>query len=281
MWYVLASVVCSVAVSVLLKLARRLGIDVGQAVAWNYVVAAAAALLALRPDWEPLARLAAPWWALGLLGVLLPTIFLALAASVRHAGIVRSDAAQRLSLVLSLAAAFTLFGEQLTLLKLAGCVLGLVAMAGMVWREGAGGSGERKAWLWPLVVFAGFGAIDILFKRVAASGVPLGSALAAVFALALLVAFAIELAQRTRWTWQGFAGGVLLGLLNFGNILFYLRAHRALPHDPALVFAGVNLGVVALGALVGMLAFREKLGRLNLAALSLAFGAIVLLTLAL
>ncbi|HET7561731.1 MAG TPA: EamA family transporter [Rhodanobacteraceae bacterium] len=282
MLYVLASVVCSVAVSVLLKLARRWHIDVGQAVAWNYVVAGTATLLALRPEWTPLAHAQPPWLALVLLGILLPTIFLALAASVRHAGIVRSDAAQRLSLVLSLGAAFTLFGEQLTLLKLAGCTLGLVAMAGMVWRGGATArdAANGKAWLWPLVVFAGFGIIDILFKRVAASGVPLGTALAVVFALALLTAFAIELARRSRWTWQGFAGGVALGLFNFGNILFYLRAHRALPHDPSLVFAGVNLGVVALGAGVGMLVFRERLGRINLAALGLALFAIAMLALA-
>lgn len=282
MIYVLACVVCSVAVSVLLKLARRLGIDVGQAIAWNYVVAAVATLAILRPEWTQLSRTNVPWFALALLGILLPTIFLALAASVRHAGIVRSDASQRLSLVLSLAAAFLLFGEHATAMKLAGCVLGLAAMAGIVWRGGVvtRDGANFKTWLWPLVVFAGFGFIDILFKRVAASGVPLGSALAIVFALALIVAAAIELAGRRRFNLRSLIGGVALGLFNFGNILFYLRAHRALPHDPSLVFASVNLGVVALGAIVGMLAFRERLGRVNLAALGLALVAIAVLTLA-
>jgi hypothetical protein len=40
---------------------------------------------------------------------------------------------------------------------------------------------------------------------------------------------------------------VALGLANFGNILFYLRGHRALPQYPALVFVSTNIGVVALG----------------------------------
>jgi drug/metabolite transporter (DMT)-like permease len=79
------------------------------------------------------------------------------------------------------------------------------------------------------------------------------------------------------WTLGGLAAGLLLGLFNFANILFYLRAHRALPGRPALVFAGMNLGVVVLGALVGLLAFRERLSRLNLAGLGLAVLAIVLL----
>jgi drug/metabolite transporter (DMT)-like permease len=279
MIYVLLSVVCSVLVSVLLKLARRFDIDVGQAIAWNYVVASALTWAVLQPSLTMLRQPAVPWLALAALGILLPTIFLALAASVRHAGIVRSDAAQRLSLLLSLLAAFALFGEQLTTSKALGIALGLLALLCMVWRNSHGvtNSGAASS-LYPLLVFGGFGTIDILFKRVALAGVPLGASLQAMFALALLVAFALQLWRRTqgqtRFTARSALAGVLLGLFNFGNILFYLRGHRALPQHPSLVFASMNLGVVALGALVGLLLFRERLSRLNLAGVALALVAI-------
>jgi len=128
MSFVLLSVICSVLVSVLLKLTRAWRIDVGQAIAWNYLVAGALTIALLRPQLGSLEASGTPWLALLALGVLLPTIFLALAAAVRHAGIVRSDAAQRLSLVLSLLAAFLLFGEQLTFAKTAGMAVGLVAL---------------------------------------------------------------------------------------------------------------------------------------------------------
>jgi len=279
MIYVLLSVVCSVLVSVLLKLARRAGIDVGQAIAWNYVVTSALTALLLQPTLASLREPGVPWLALAALGILLPTIFLALAASVRHAGIVRSDAAQRLSLLLSLLAAFALFGEQLTGFKTLGIALGLLALLCMVWRSGHGTAEHGAAgWLYPLAVFGGFGVIDVLFKRVALAGVPLGASLQAMFALALLVAFALQLWRRlqgqTRFTTRSALAGVLLGLANFGNILFYLRGHRALPQHPSLVFASMNLGVVALGALVGLLVFRERLSRLNLAGVALALLAI-------
>ena len=278
MTYVLLAALCSVLVSVLLKLARRFDIEVGQAIAWNYVATGALTLLALRPPLQPLRHADAPWLTLIALGVLLPTIFLALAASVRHAGIVRSDAAQRLSLLIPLLAAFTLFGQPVDGLKLLGCGLGLLALACMVWRAPST-IAERGAarWGWPLAVFAGFGLIDVLFKRVAAAGLPLGSSLLAVFALALLVAFAIQLARRTRFTLRSALGGLLLGLCNFANILFYLRAHRALPDQPALVFASMNLGVVMLGAVVGVALFKERLGRVNALGLLLALVAITLL----
>ena len=278
MQYVLLAALCSVLVSVLLKLARRFDIDVGQAVAWNYVAALALALLVLQPPTDALRGPAAPWFALAALGLLLPTIFLALAASVRHAGIVRSDAAQRLSLLIPLLAAFTVFGQPADGMKLLGCALGLLALGCRVWRgKQDDGGGAAARWQWPLAVFAGFGLIDVLFKRVAAAGLPLGSSLLAVFALALVVAFAIQFARRARFTLRSALGGLLLGACHFATIAFYLQAHRALPERPALVFASMNLGVVALGALVGVALFRERLGRLNVLGLLLAFVAIALL----
>lgn len=275
MIHILVAALCSVLVSVLLKRARRRGIDVGQAIAWNYVATLALTLVVLRPPLAPLqAANAATWVTLGALGLLLPTIFLALAASVRHAGIVRSDAAQRLSLLVPLLAAFTLFGQPARDVQLLGCALGLLALACMVWRSGGG---DRAHWGWPLTVFAGFGLIDVLFKRVAATGLPLGSALLAVFALALLIAFALPFARRSRPTLRSALGGLLLGACNFANILFYLRAHRALPDNPALVFASMNLAVVVLGTVTGVALFRERLSRINAAGLLLALAAIALL----
>jgi drug/metabolite transporter (DMT)-like permease len=281
MIYLLLAALCSVLVSVLLKLARRFEVDVGQAIAWNYVVAAAASVLAFAPAPAALHVATRAWPALLGLGVLLPTIFLALAASVRHAGIVRSDVAQRLSLLISLLAAFALFGEPLTAAKGAGIALGFAALAGLVWRPvGRVGEGAGR-WGYPLLVFAGFGVIDVLFKRVAQAGVPLGAALLAMFVLALLVSLVLQgwrlACGQAHLRVRSLVAGLLLGLLNFANILFYLRAHQALPGRPALVFAGMNLGVVALGALAGMAVFRERLSRFNLAGLALAVLAIALL----
>ncbi len=272
-----AAVVCSVLVSVLLKLAPRWRIGIDQAVAWNYLVAGGASLVLLAPQASPELPARLPWPVLGALGVLLPTIFLVLARAVREAGIARSDVAQRLSLLLPLLAAFVLFGERLSALKLAAATLGLVALAALTWRGADAAAAPRGSARWLLLVFVGFGVIDILFKRLAAGGLAFGAVLPVVFALAFVVAAAIVLLRRRRPDWRSAAGGLVLGVLNFGNILFYLRAHRALPDAPALVFAGMNLGVVALGAMLGLLVFHERLSRLNLLGLGLAPVAIVLL----
>nr|WP_199042660.1 EamA/RhaT family transporter [Dyella sp. ASV24] len=279
MVYVLLSVICSVLVSVLLKLARRLSVDVGQAIAWNYVATSALTAMVFHPSLSVLTSPQAPWLGFIGLGLLLPLIFLALAASVSSAGIVRTDAAQRLSLLISLLAAFLLFGEALSVGKGMGIALGLAALLCMVWRATPAGAAQgERGWLWPCVVFVGFGVIDILFKRVAVAGAPFEASLQAMFALAFVVSLVILLWRRwhdrTFFTLRDAVAGLLLGAANFGNIVFYLRGHRALPDHPSLVFASMNLGVVALGALVGTVAFRERLSWVNGVGVLLALGAI-------
>ena len=281
--YLLASVTCSVTVAVLLKLARRYDVDVRQAITMNYAVAALLCWAVLKPDPAALLAPHTPWAVLAALGVLLPSVFLAMAAAVRHAGIVRSDAAQRLSLFIPLLAAFLLFGEPVSGRKLAAILLAFCALACLLRRPstdtgtGTGTAPGRGMWLWPLVVWAGYGVIDILFKQVARAGTAFAAGLLLAFVLAGGLMLAYLLARRVRWQRRHLLAGVALGVFNFGNILTYIRAHQSLPEHPALVFASMNMGVITLGTLVGALVFREPLTRVNGLGIALALAAIVLM----
>lgn len=288
MIFIALSVVCSVVVSVLLKLAPRYGIDVRQAITGNYLVATLLTVLLLdpRPSLLELPAAHPAWRVLVALGVLLPAMFVVLAYSVRRVGVVLTDAAQRLSLLLPLVAAFTLFGEAFSWHKGIGMGIGLAAIACIVTRKRAGAAGMADAgaggWGWPLAVFVGMGAIDILFKRVAQlTGVPFADVLLATFvlafALAVLAMVWLFARGRAQWRWRNAGGALLLGVFNFGNILFYVQAHRHLAQDPALVFSAMNIGVIVLAALVGVWWLGERLGRLNRLGLALAVAAVLVL----
>lgn len=281
MHLILLSALCSVLVSILLKLAPRGRLDVGQMVTWNYLVAAILCALLLRPDLGSLRGGGGHWWVLLGLGVLLPSLFLVLANAVRQAGIVRTDVAQRLSLLLSLVAAFTIFGESAGGIKIAGLGLGLIAVAGIVARPGSGTSREPTAWLILLTVWVGFACVDVLLKLVAQSGTPSMASLQVAFVLAFVLMFAWQVSRHlrriSRFGAQSLAAGLLLGLLNFGNIVFYVHAHQALPDSPAVVFAAMNIGVVVLGTLAGVAVFGEKTSRWNRAAIALAIVSIALI----
>jgi drug/metabolite transporter (DMT)-like permease len=76
--------------------------------------------------------------------VLLPSVFLALAKSLDSAGILKTEIAQRLSVVLSLAAAYFIFQEQFNQLKIVGYVLGLAAVMCILFTIAAGGGESSK-----------------------------------------------------------------------------------------------------------------------------------------
>ena len=286
MHFILLSALCSVSVAVLLKLAPRWRLDMPQLVMWNYLAAGTLCWFLLSPPLDSLTRPGTPWWALAGLALVMPSLFLVLAACVRTAGIVRTDVAQRLSLLLSLVAAFTLLGEQASALKLLGLVLGLVAIGGIVVRPERGPSpvsgGSALGLL--LVVWAGFALVDVMLKLVAQSGTASMASLQVLFVAAFLLMLSWQLVRhwrgRVELDGRNLAGGLLLGVLNFGNILFYVWAHQALPDSPAVVFAAMNIGVVVLGTLVGIAAFGEKTGRWNRLAIVLAVAAIALIALA-
>lgn len=280
MYFLLFAVVCSVLVSVLLKLARQHRLDVAQMVTWNYLVAAAMTVLLLRPSLQSLQSSQAPWAALLALSVVLPGLFLVLGRAVALAGIVRTDVAQRLSLLISLAAAFTFFGQTATPWKLLGLALGLLAMLGITARPSGARSADGSG-RWLLAVWMGFAVVDILLKQVALSGTPSMAALVVCFSVAFVLMLALQLwrhlRQRTRLDMRNLLAGLVLGLLNGGNILFYVHAHQAMAESPATVFAGMNIGVVVLGAVVGITVFGEPTTRWNRAGLALAVVAIGLI----
>jgi drug/metabolite transporter (DMT)-like permease len=267
-----------------LRTARPLDIDAAQAVTWNYLTASALCALVLQPPLASLVQPGAPWFALLGLALLLPSLFLVLAASVRRAGIVRTDIAQRLSLLLSLLAAFFMFGEQAGATKLIGLALGLLAVLGILSRPGReqpNPSGNALPAL--LTVWAGFAVVDVMLKQIAAAGTPFAASLQVSFVLAFIGMAAWQALRVWRGaaslTWPNLAVGLLLGLLNFGNIIFYVFAHRALPGQPAVVFASMNIGVVVLAALTGTVGFGERLSWVNRGAIALAICAIALIAL--
>lgn len=282
MIYIFLSISCSVTVAVLLKLARRYRINVLQAVLWNYLFAIVFSCIFFRPAWSNL--VAAPNTIALALGFLLPLVFLMLAASVRNIGIVKTDIAQRLSLFIPVLASLFLFGESFNGLKIAGLLVGFAAIFFTLIRKQTTKKVKNSSYLYPLLVFFGFGVIDVLFKQLALhKAIPYTTSLIFVFCMAFVVALAAVIYSRIvkneKLQLVNLLCGAILGFFNFGNILFYMKAHQALATNPTTVFAAMNMGVIILGGLVGVFFFREKLSKLNYIGLGMALVAIILITL--
>ena len=283
MLYIFLCICCSVAVSVLLKLARRYQIDVFQAITWNYSIAIVLTWIFLKPQLTHLAS--APFYIYSLLGVLLPAIFVVMAISVFFNGIVRTEIAQRLSLFIPVIASFLLFGEHLTAFKSIGIIIGFAAIVCAIPLKTQRSPNKRKTpygWAYLLIVFLGIGIIDVLFKQMASfKAVSFGTSLLLVYIISFILAmFGLAYrfgSKKSKFSWPHILFGWILGIFNFGNILFYIKAQQTLSTKPSLVFSSVDIGVIVFGSVIGLLIFKEKLSLLNKIGIGLAIVAIMII----
>lgn len=286
MFFVLISVICSVTVAVLLKLAKQDGVETKQVIVWNYPMAVVLTYFILQPEIESMSWTSLPLPLYIPLAVLLPGMFVFIALSIRYSGLVKTEVAQRLSLFIPLLASFFLFNERLQGNKLLGIGLGLLAIVCSIgWRKSASITNlpdMRYRSLYPLLVFIGMGIIDILFKQVALHvTIPYVSSMFIIFVMAMLIAFGLLgyfiWIEKQVFSFKAIAYGLILGAFNFCNILFYMKAHRALPENPSIVFTGMNIGVISLGALVGVVFFKERLSGLNYLGIALSIVSVLII----
>ena len=282
MMYLMIAVLCSVAVSVLLKVLRQKNIDIRQTIVAGYPVAFLLTWVLLKPDVSGVSELGGAWSIIIALGILLPAVFIILGRAIESVGMVATDAAQRLSLIIPIVAAFLLFGEMLTGTRVFGLLLGFLALGALIYRPQQGQVSKQVKYtpLWLFGVWAGYGIIDILFKQVAKQGSAFPLTLFVTFGLAGLLLFVYLLITRVRWQGKALAAGLLLGALNMGNIYAYVRAHQVLSESPSIVFTGMNVGVIAVATLIGVGVFKEQLNRVNMLGLLLAICCVAVLFLA-
>ncbi|MDM1280740.1 DMT family transporter [Acinetobacter indicus] len=257
---ILAAAICSVVVSILLKVAKNRGYSPLQMISWNYASASVLCFWWFQPNVQQLSLTETPWLLILALGVLLPSVFLFLAKALQTAGILKTEIAQRLSVVLSLTAAYFIFQEQFNSLKIVGIALGIAAVLCILYSHRGGASSAQAGMLYLALVWVGYALIDVLLKYTTGLGLQFALVLNLMFICAFILSLGYILIQHKSWgSGKNIVAGLILGMLNFANIAFYVKAHMALKDSPAVVFAGMNILVVILGVISGLLFFKEKL----------------------
>lgn len=251
---------CSVAVSILLKIAKNRGLSPIHMISWNYVTASVLCFFWFKPDIQHISMSQTPWLLILALGVLLPSVFLFLAKSLQTAGILKTEIAQRLSVVLSLAAAYFIFQEQFNQLKMLGIVLGISSVLCILFSHRQASESSRQGMFFLGLVWFGYALIDVSLKYTTSLGLQFAVALNLMFICAMILSMIYLLLQyRHLGSGKDIGFGLLLGALNFANIAFYVKAHMMLKDTPAIVFACMNILVVIFGVIAGLLIFKERL----------------------
>ncbi|MGH2665425.1 EamA family transporter [Flavobacterium sp.] len=282
MLYVILSIICSVMVGVLLKIAKKNDLSFYQIITWNYVFALFLTYIVYKPEYNVDFSLSTGAILLTLC-FLLPVIFIFQAKAIRYNGIVKTDIAQRLSLFLSIVASYFIFQEEFGFYKIIGLLFAFTAIFFTLYKKSKADTKKKNKWHFLLLVLFGFGIIDVLFKKISSlSEMTFTEVLFFIFFGALTISATISgyyiLNRKEKFGLNNILWGLGVGVLNFGNISFYIKAHQALSANPSTVFAGMNMGVILLGSCIGIFVFKEKMTQLNYVGIVLSIISILFIT---
>lgn len=121
----------------------------------------------------------------GLLGLLLPSLFMVLSKSISSTGIIKTDIAQRFSLIIPILISVFVWNQSLSFYKGLGLIMGFIALGFILYKKQ---NTQDKITLWPVFVLLGYGFVDVLFKKVALiEHIPYTDSLLVIFSFAIAV----------------------------------------------------------------------------------------------
>lgn len=275
MLYLCLAILSSALVAVLMRLGSGGDTARKPLLAVNYLTCAAVSVTFLRGGFIPRGEGAAFALALGLLGgALYLGALLLLQRNVRENGVTLSSAFMKLGVIVPTALGLTLFREPLNPARVGGILLTLAAIALLSAEEGE--RHGRKLTGLVLLMLCG-GMADGLSKFYEAWGNPAmqGHFLCFVFSFAMLLCAGLCAWEGQRPTVRDWLFGVLLGVPNYFSSRFLLLALDSVPASVA--YPVFSCGTILLTALIGRLAFGERPGSRQFAAIALVLLALVLL----
>lgn len=217
-------------------------------------------------------------WITVLLGILMPSIFYFLNKSLNKSGLAKTDIFQRLSLIIPVILSFYLFNELFSWSKFFAIILAFISIVFLLYKKSTKEGKFNSFYL--IAVFIGYGTVDTLFKILATNkNLPYIAALFLVFILCAIVSVFYLLFNNGKLKLKFVLYGLVLGILNFSNIFFYMKAHKIFSYSPTLVFITMNLGVIIGGSLIGKFYFKEKLTKNTITGIVLAVFSVILLAL--
>lgn len=219
-----------------------------------------------------------------LIGVLFIIVFFIIGRSTQKAGISVTTLASKMSFVLPLLFSFLYYQEVITTKKIVGIVFAISAVLLSIYKKQNDKINRQYIWL-PILLFFGAGTVDSLVKfaqqeYLNSGGIEQFSTLlfAIAFIAGLIALFIRKEKLRNLFKLKVLIGGSILGLVNYGSLYFLIASLNNPELESSVVFSIINIGIVACSVFIGLSIFREKLNKINLLGIVLAFIAIFILT---
>lgn len=289
MIYIILTVTVSVFLLSIFKLFERYQVNTFHAIIVNYAAATLTGYLFSenKIDSDLLAQTSWLYFCLPL-GFLFIAIFYLISLTAQKISIAAASVANKMSVVIPVLFSVVFIGEKLSVLKIIGIILALIAVYFTNKRKTAEHhSNANLIWL-PILVFIGSGLIDasINAAKTYLFTLPVHSELFSIgtFASAFLIGICIlvfkfikQPKSHFKFETKSLLGGIVLGIPNYFSIFFIIKSLEANIFNSAQLFPILNISNVVLTAIVGYIAFKEKLSAQNLIGVLLAIVSILLI----
>jgi len=229
-----------------------------------------------------------PWMPFALLlGVVFISGFNTAALTVRYFGVTVSQVMQKMSILLTVPFAILVYGESSGGAKLLGFALALCSIVLVNWPSAPKQTNSTgslgRLWI-PLLTWVLAGVIEMVFvlvqhNRMTDSGDP--SFITTVFSTAGILGAVVCAVgwgtSRMVFSWRNVAAGIVLGIPNYGSMLFLLMALGS-GMEASLAFPLTNVGIILATTIGAVWLFEERLSSVNWWGIALAVAAIVFIS---
>jgi drug/metabolite transporter (DMT)-like permease len=229
------------------------------------------------------------WWICLVLGIGFMIIFILIGKAVKTLGVAATSIAYKLSFIIPTVVSILFYGDMLTAYKITGIIMAVTAVYFIAFEPKRRDTNEnlslentieKRTWLLPLIIFTGAGIIDAAFNFIQRNYTPQGFdhiVSITIFAGAFLSGVIVYGTRKEMYTWRNVAGGIVLGIPNYGSLYFLLQALKHTGLTPSTLFPINNLGIVCISAFAGILIFKEVFSTRKAIGFILAVTCIILI----
>ena len=285
MIFLILSIFVSVLFGISFKIIAVKNINAFQAIIVNYVVAGSLGFVTTKSNVTPLNIFEQSWIyvAIGLGIVFISSLFV-IAETTAKSGISVAQVANRMSVVVPISIAVIFYGDILSLAKIIGILLAIVAVYLVSHKEDKQNVSQKFWWLFPVIIFICSGIIDSSInyaQRYLLKEDDFDAFLSTIFATAFVFGFIVLLYQliikKEKFQGKAIPAGIILGTINFGTMYFIISALNTNILEPSALFPINNLSILTISTLISVVVFKERLSPKNWLGIGLSLLAILIL----
>lgn len=285
MLHLLFAILSSAGIFVCFKYLEKYKVDILLAIIINYITASICGYLLSDSKIEFTQIVNQSWFSISvIIGIAFIVVFFIIGLSTQKAGISITTLASKMSFILPMIFSIVFYQEVVSTQKIIGFTLAISAVLLSIYKDKHDTMQRKYLWL-PILLFFGAGTVDSLLKYaqeeyLSSGGKEMFSTL--LFGIAAISGLVVLLLKKENFLslfkLKVLIGGTFLGFVNFGSLYFLIESLNKSGFDSSIVFSIINIGIVAVSVIIGVGVFKEKLNKINLLGIVLAFIAIFILT---